>query len=73
MLSKQATPEEYARKCRETGSDTVVRCPKCGRTQYLQFANGLKNGWSSCHGLTMPIVFTDANIKKAVGKAMGVS
>lgn len=40
------------------GNDTVVRCPKCGRTQALTFENGLKNGWSTCcGGLAMPIIY----------------
>jgi len=26
--------------------DTIVQCKKCGKKQYLRFANGLKNGWS---------------------------
>lgn len=48
------------------GNDTVVQCKKCGRTQYLKFANGLKNGWSKCCGYTMPIVFHKADIEKSV-------
>ena len=49
------------------GDDTVVRCEKCGRTQYLKFENGLMNGWSKCcNGMTMPIIYHQANINKAV-------
>lgn len=47
-------------------TDTLVRCPKCGRKQYLLFKNGLKNGWSKCCGYTMPIVKTKANIEQVV-------
>ena len=46
--------------------DTIVQCKKCGRKQYLQFVNGLKNGWSKCCGYTMPIAFCDADIDGAV-------
>lgn len=49
------------------GDDTVVCCFKCGRTAYLRFSNGLRNGWSTCcGGLTMPIVYMDTDIDKAV-------
>lgn len=46
--------------------DTVVQCQKCGRKQYLMFANGLKNGWSQCCRYTMPIIECHADIEKAV-------
>lgn len=49
------------------GDDTVVRCKQCGRTQYLKFGNGLRNGWSLCHGKTMPIIYQQADIDKATG------
>jgi len=50
------------------GNDTVVRCPECGRTQGLTFENGLKNGWSKCCGLTMPIIYIHG--KKIVENAV---
>jgi len=46
--------------------DTIVQCKKCGRKQYLRFANGLKNGWSKCCGYTMSIIQCNANIEEAV-------
>lgn len=52
------------------GYYTVVQCKKCGRKQYLQFANGLKNGWSKCCGYTMPIIKTTANIEEATKTAI---
>ena len=48
------------------GHDTVVQCKKCGRKQYLDFINGLKNGWSQCCGQTMPILKTTANIPQVM-------
>jgi len=58
--------QEQIKKMREW-CDTIVQCPKCKRTQYLEFANGLKNGWSKCcGGLTMPIIHQEADIDKAV-------
>lgn len=59
--------EEYA-KIDMHGYDTVVECRKCGHREYLDFANGLKNGWSECCGETMPIIKTTANIELEVGK-----
>ena len=48
----------FEEKLRRFGDDTVVRCPKCGRTQTLKFENGLRNGWSKCcGGFTMPIIY----------------
>jgi hypothetical protein len=55
------------------GNDTVVRCPKCGRTQALTFENGLENGWSTCcGGLTMPIVYIRGKntVEKAIANIM---
>ena len=49
------------------GDDVVVRCKHCDRTQYLTFENGLRNGWSECHSETMPIIYQQADIDKAVG------
>jgi len=46
--------------------DTTVQCKKCGKKQHLNFANGLKNGWSKCCGYTMPIIRCTANIEEAV-------
>lgn len=52
-------------------NDTIVRCPKCGRAQSLMFKNGLKNGWSKCcDGLTMPIIFTKADVYKATSETI---
>lgn len=56
----------YKKQMRRFCNDTVVRCPKCGRTQYLKFSNGLRNGWSICCGYTMPIIYCEADINKAV-------
>jgi hypothetical protein len=67
--------EEYEKKLWDLGNDTVVRCPKCGRTQYLKFENGLRNGWSKCCGLTMPIVFLSKEnlIEDAIGNIVKTS
>ena len=54
----------------EMGYNTAVRCKKCGKIQYLEFKNGLKNGWSKCCGETMPIIKTIANIEKATKEAI---
>jgi len=54
------------KKVASVNYDTIVQCKKCFRKQYLQFVNGLKNGWSKCCGYTMPIIYCDADIDKAV-------
>ncbi len=44
--------------------DTVVRCPKCGRTQYLKLEWGIQNGWSECCNVgVMPIIYYKASQK----------
>lgn len=52
------------------GHDTVVQCKKCGRKQYLDFINGMKNGWSKCCGETMLLLKTTADIEQSVRKAL---
>jgi len=59
-------PKKEIRAKLEKEYDTVVQCKKCGKRQYLQFANGLKNGWSKCCGQTMTIIRCTANIEEAV-------
>jgi transcription elongation factor Elf1 len=62
---------KYKRRTLLAGNDTVVRCPKCGRTQALLFKNGLKNGWlTCCGGLTMPIIFHTADVYQATTEAI---
>lgn len=72
MSSKNNLPKTLKEKikwARQHGYDCIVQCPKCGRTQYVEFRNGLRNGWSTCcGGLTMPIVWHNANIDKAIGE-----
>lgn len=66
------TLEDEIKWAKLHGYDCIVQCPKCGRTQYLEFKNGLKNGWSKCCGeFTMPIIWQDANIEKAVSNIVG--
>ena len=50
------------------GYDTLVQCKKCGKKQYLNFINGLKNGWDKCCGETMIIIKTTANIDACIGE-----
>ena len=56
---------------RKFGDDTIACCKTCSRTQCLRFENGLKNEWSLCHGLTMPILYTEADIELAVKNIVG--
>jgi len=60
--------EHFKKVLARFGNDTVCRCSKCGRTVYLTFENGLRNGWSPCcDGIVMPIIYHQADIDKAVG------
>jgi hypothetical protein len=72
MSSKNNLPrtlEEKIKWARQHEYDCIVQCPKCNRTQYLEFKNGLKNGWSTCcGGYTMTIVWHDVDIAKTVGE-----
>jgi len=67
---KEASPRKEKRKLTTKdfagNYDTIVQCSKCGKKQLLNFANGLKNGWSKCCGYTMPIIFCEADIDAAV-------
>lgn len=51
------------------GNDTMVECSKCGRREFLMFANGLKNGWTKCCGYTMTIKVCPHSAK-AINKAV---
>ena len=70
MIKSKKDLKAIKETLRRFRNDTVVECSKCGRRQYLMFANGLKNGWSKCCGYTMSIIFTDADINKAVKQSM---
>jgi len=60
--------ERFKENFARFGNDTAVRCFSCGRTQYLNFADGLRNGWSKCcGGYTMTVVYMNTDIDKAVG------
>lgn len=67
-LSREAKMGMLEEEIDMRGYDTVVECKKCGKRQYLYFANGLKNGWSKCCGETMPIVKTTADLDKEFQK-----
>ena len=54
----------YAKKY---GYDTIVKCPYCGKTEYLNFEQSLRNGWSKCClGYTMPIVWQNIDKNKVI-------
>ena len=66
-IKNPQTLEEKIGWAKQHGYDCIVQCPMCGRIQYLEFKNGLKNGWSKCcNGLTMPIIWQNADIDKAI-------
>lgn len=66
MINKPLTWDEVNHFHDQLGYDldTVVRCPKCGRTQYLRLQWGIENGWSECcEGKIMPIIYYLASHK----------
>jgi hypothetical protein len=67
MKPKLDTLEDKIVWAKQHGYDCIVQCKTCGKTQYLEFRNGLRNGWSLCCNYTMPIIWQQANIDKAVG------
>jgi hypothetical protein len=59
MINKPLTLEEIEHfdQMLKYDLDTVVRCSKCGRTQYLQLKFGIQDGWDECCGSVMPIIY----------------
>lgn len=51
--------------------DSVVVCDLCERRQDVTFAGGLRDGWPKCHGHTMRLESTTADIDAAVRAALG--
>jgi hypothetical protein len=46
-------------------SDTLVKCGTCGREERVQFSVCLARGWPRCHGQTMAMATTDADVGEA--------
>ena len=42
--------------------DTLVRCSRCQREEHVDFARCLASGWPKCHGYTMTMVSTTADV-----------
>jgi len=62
------------KRMKKIGCDTVVRCKKCGMVQYLNFVDGLKNGWLKCCGRsTTIIVCSNEVIKKYLNVASPIN
>lgn len=49
-----------------------MRCSQCGREERVNFAHCLRFGWPSCHGYTMTLQKTDADIDAAVGEVIAL-
>jgi len=47
-------------------TDTLVRCHKCDKERRVNFAACLRSGWPTCHGYTMTLDHTQADIAAAV-------
>lgn len=50
--------------------DTTVRCRACHATQRVNYARCLRESWPMCHGASMSIVASSADVGEAVGAAM---
>jgi hypothetical protein len=61
ILSIDEPTLHYEEVLERFGNNVVVECPNCGRTQYLNIVDGIKNGWSLCCGKIMPIVYIKHN------------
>jgi hypothetical protein len=46
--------------------DTLVQCSKCGRKVRVDFTESLSRGWPKCHGETMALINTAANVTASV-------
>ena len=52
------------------GKDSMVQCEKCGRQEFLNFSDGLRNGWGMCCGYSMTLKI-HPNMK-AIEKAVSI-
>jgi phage FluMu protein Com len=50
--------------------ESTVRCSKCGRTEEVNFAACLRAGWPKCHGYTMTLTETTADVGAATAAAL---
>lgn len=48
--------------------DTRVICDKCGNSDWVSFAQCLREGWPKCHRLTMRLDITEADIEDDIAK-----
>jgi hypothetical protein len=46
--------------------DTLVRCRDCGQSARVSFKLAAQSGWPHCHGVTMRIVDTRADVDQIV-------
>jgi len=46
--------------------NTKVKCSKCGKEEQVNFEECLGNGFPKCCGYTMTMIYTKANIERAV-------
>ena len=51
--------------------DTTVICDKCQRQERVSFAECMRKGWPVCHGHTMRMDETEANIEEAIAVIIG--
>ena len=45
-----------------------IRCEKCGRRSTVDFGHAIREGWPLCHGVTMKLQLTLADIDDEVSK-----
>lgn len=55
-------------------NDTTVRCFVCKRTEETSFEYAMRNAsWPACHGQTMEMIETSADIDKIMNKIFSIS
>lgn len=51
-------------------TDTLVRCSVCKEQELVSFAHCLRNGWPKCHGYTMTMIETKADVGAATTQVL---
>jgi len=51
-------------------ANTKLRCEVCGFEGTTDFAHSLSRGWPTCHGYTMRLISTEADIPSAVARVV---
>ena len=53
--------------------NSLVQCSVCKRQEVVDFGTCLRSGWPKCHGYTMTLMHTAADIGRAVGETFAAA